>query len=251
METKKPRILLFDIETFANLGWVWGKYEQNVIRFKDHWFIISFAYKWVDENKIYSYSLPSFSLYKKEPKNDRELCRKLWELFNEADIVVAHNGRAFDVKKSMARFIQHEFKPPAPFKVVDTKLVAKRYFKFDSNRLDDLGQYLGLGEKIKHEGFTMWLDCVERKNMKAWKKMTLYNRQDIILLSKIYLKMRPWTDNHPNSNTIMGTTSNCPVCSSEKTQRRGFAVNRVTRFQKFQCQDCGSWFKKPLSGVAR
>jgi transposase-like protein len=34
----------------------------------------------------------------------------------------------------------------------------------------------------------------------------------------------------------------CPTCSSQKTQRRGFEVLKKKVKQRFQCQDCSHWF---------
>lgn len=237
----RAKVLFFDIETMANLAWVWGKYEQDVIDFSQHWYILTVAYKWLGEDKIHAYSLPDFKGYKKDKKNDKELCRKLWELFNEADVVVAHNGDEFDIKKAQARFVQHEFKPPQPFKSVDTKKVAKRYFRFDSNKLDDLGAYLGIGRKMNTGGWELWEGCAVKDNPASWKKMVLYNKRDVELLEKVYLALLPWINNHPNFNLYNGTIRSCPNCGGNHLQLRGFQVSRVSRYQRFQCQDCGAW----------
>ena len=96
----EKKILLFDIETAPNLSYVWGQWEQNVIAHKKQGYPISFAYKWLNKGPVKAYSLPDFLLYRKEPENELELAKKLWELFDEADIVIAHNGDQFDVKKA-------------------------------------------------------------------------------------------------------------------------------------------------------
>jgi DNA polymerase elongation subunit (family B) len=239
MGTKK-RILLFDIETMANLGYIWGKYEQDVISFKEHWYMITFAYKWLGEKRTMVYSLPDFTLYAKDKTNDRQLCQKLWELFDQADVVIAHNGDQFDIKKAQARFAQHGFRPPTPFKSVDTKKVAKRYFNFTSNSLDDLGQYLGFGKKINTGGFELWLECAMGKKS-AWKKMCDYNKRDVVLLERIYIALRPWMNNHPNMNLLNDTLDACPNCASTNLNKRGLAITRVAKYQRFQCMDCGAW----------
>lgn len=116
----KPKVLLFDIETMANLVYVWGKYEQNVIAYERHWYMLTFAYKWLGDKKTYVKSLPDYSMYKKDKYNDIELIKDLWKLFDEADIIIAHNGNSFDIKKANARFIKHKLKPPSPYRSVDT-----------------------------------------------------------------------------------------------------------------------------------
>jgi hypothetical protein len=236
---KKARVAIFDIETAPNLGYTWGKWEQNVISFKKDWFLLSFSMKWADEKKIYTYGLPDFRGYKKDKTNDRLLSMKLWEMMNEADIIVAHNGNNFDIKKANSRFIYHGLTPPAPYKTVDTLLWARRNFKFDSNKLDDLGSYFKIGNKLKHTGFNLWLGCMEG-DMKSWKLMKKYNEQDVRLLEKVYLRLRPWS-NHPNMRIYDGK-GGCPFCGSVKIQKRGLEYSLKYNTQKLTCTTCGKWF---------
>lgn len=245
----KPKILLFDIETAPNLGFTWGKWEQNVIEFKEDWYMLTFAAKWLGSNKVIIKGLPDFPTYKKDRKNDRELVKSLWDLIDEADVIIAHNGDEFDVKKMNVRFMENGLKPPTPYQTIDTKKVAKKYFRWDSNKLDDLGQYLKLGRKMDTGGFELWQGCMNG-DMKAWRKMLQYNKQDVILLEKVYLKLRPWMTNHPNVNILSGTEG-CPGCGSKELQRRGIRVTRTSQFQRYQCQSCGMWcsggrISKPL-----
>lgn len=245
MKNKKPRVLLFDIETFANQAFVWGKYEQNVIAYKKEWFMLSFAYKWLGDKKTQVLSLPDFSSYKNNKEDDRLLVGALWALFDQADIIIAHNGNSFDIKKANARFIYHKFAPPSPYKTIDTKLVAKRYFNFNSNKLDDLGNYFGLGRKIDTGGWELWEGCWKGEK-KAWKLMCKYNIQDVVLLEKVYYKMLPYMDNHPNMALLNGETTGCPNCSSLSVVKEGFNFTRSGKRQQWSCKDCGSWHTSPL-----
>ena len=239
-----PKLLLFDIETMADKAYVWEHYEANVISYVKPWYIMSFAYKWSD-GRIKAYSLPDFKGYKRDPTDDKELCRELWKLFNEADIIVAHNGNAFDIKKAQAKFVEHGFRPPRPFKSVDTKLVAKRYFKFNSNKLDDLGKFLHIGQKMHTGGWQLWLDC-ERGDKKAWQKMVKYNKRDVELLEKIYLKLRPWMKDHPNYNLISDTYFRCRVCGSKDLMKQGRRATHSGLSQQFSCNECGNWSSAPI-----
>ena len=74
-------------------------------------------------------------------------------MFDEADVVIAHNGDKFDMRKANARFGHYE--PPMPVQQVDTLKVARKYFKFESNKLGDLGEHLGLGNKEVTGGFAL------------------------------------------------------------------------------------------------
>ena len=240
MIKNKAKILLFDIETAPNLGYVWGKWEQDVIEFDRQWYMLCFCAKWLGDKKVMTHALPDFSLYKKDPENDKELVKKLWELFNEADIIIAHNGDEFDIKKSNARFIYHGFTPNPHYKTIDTKKIAKKYFSFESNKLDDLGQYLKVGKKLSTGGFALWRGCMAG-DKKSWKTMVEYNKQDVVLLEHVYLRLRPWMKDHPNLNVINLTLSACPACGSEDLHKRGFSITRSGQKQRYQCQDCGMW----------
>jgi uncharacterized protein YprB with RNaseH-like and TPR domain/predicted RNA-binding Zn-ribbon protein involved in translation (DUF1610 family) len=228
-EKEGVKILFFDIETTPNVVYTWGRYEQDAIDVVDDWHLLCFAYKWFGEKE-------TFAMNGKE----ENMVKYLWQLFNEADVIVAHNGDQFDIKKVNALFIKYGMKPPAPYKTIDTKKVAKRYFRFDSNKLDDLGRYLGLGRKMQTGGFELWKGCMDG-DKKAWKIMLDYNKQDVILLEKVYLKMRSWITNHPNLNLFNNEDHVCPNCGSNKIQKRGFSVSRTGKYQRHACQDCGAW----------
>ena len=154
-------------------------------------------------------------------------------------MVIAHNGDQFDIKKLNARFIYYGMTPPSPYKTVDTLKVARRYFAFNGNKLGDLGPHLGLGEKVKHTGFDLWLGCLNGKP-EAWELMKTYNRQDVVLLEKVYNKFLPWIRNHPNMGMWKENTV-CPKCGSRNITSRGWAITTVSRFRKFACNDCGGW----------
>lgn len=234
------KILYFDIETAPNLAYVWGKWEQDVIEFERSWYMLCYCAKWADSKKVIRVGLPDFPLYKRDKENDRELIKSLWQMFNEADIIIAHNGDEFDIKKSNARFIEHGLSAPSPYKTIDTKKVAKRYFKFDSNKLDDLGQYLKLGRKMSTGGFELWKGCMAG-NMRSWKKMLDYNVQDVLLLEKVYLKMRGWMTNHLDVD-IGNKEEHCTNCASQRYQKRGFLPTIKGKKIRYQCMDCGHWF---------
>ena len=202
--TKQNKTLLFDLETAPLLSYTWGIWEQNVVEVKRDWYILSVAWKWLGESKVHVMSLPQFKNWNKDKEDDSALIKELWKLFDEAEVIVAHNGNSFDIKKSNARFIINELKPPSPYKTIDTKLVAKRYFKFDSNKLNELGKYLKLGKKLETGGFELWKGCMAG-DMKAWKKMCAYNKQDVAIIKKVYNKLHPWTTNHPSD-----TGAGCP-----------------------------------------
>lgn len=234
----EKKILLIDLETAPNIGAYFELYKEgNILWNEAHWYILCFAYKWLGERETFVTALPDFPLFKKDPTNDIKVVEKLWELFDKAEVIIAHNGDDFDFKKSNARFIFHRMEPPRPYKTVDTKKLAKRNFRFDSNKLDDLGDYLQIGRKLRTEK-GLWKDCMAG-DMKAWAHMKEYNKQDVILLEKVYLKLRAWGKTGPNMNLILGGFTNCPRCGSEYIIKAGFDYGAINIRQSYKCQNCG------------
>lgn len=241
------KILLFDIETAPSKGFVWGKWEQNVIDFEQYGYMLSFAYKWLGEKTVHVKGLPDYKHYKKRQDDDLFLVQDLYHLFEEADIVVAHNGDRFDIPFANQRFILHGFKPPAPFKTVDTLRIARGKMNLPSNKLDDIGAYFGIGRKLSHTGAKLWFDCMAG-DTKAWALMKKYNAQDVVLLEQVYLKLRAWLPTHPNVNLVDMEDKACPTCASKKLQMRGFMYTRTSKFVRFHCQNCGAWSRGLSAG---
>jgi predicted RNA-binding Zn-ribbon protein involved in translation (DUF1610 family) len=230
------KTLLLDIETSPNIGYTWGLYEQNVIEFIDEWKLLSVAYKWLDKDKVYAVGATN-------GLTEKDVLKEIHKAMSLADICIMHNGDRFDVRKLNARFVYHELPPPEPYKTIDTLKVARKYFAFNSNKLTDLGKHLGLGEKVQTGGFQLWKDCMAGDE-RAFKKMIAYNKQDVVLLEKIYLKLRPYMTNHPNVNVLDDNDDNvlhCPACGQTRLQRRGFGTTISGKYQRYQCKDCGYW----------
>ena len=246
LEWYMTKILYYDIETAPNLSYVWGQYQQDVIQHKREWYMMCVSYRWEHQKRTQVCAMVDFpEAYTKDPENDYHVVKKLWHLIDEADIVIAHNGDRFDMRKANARFVYHDLGPPTSVKSVDTLKVARRYFMFNSNRLNHVGQHLGLGEKVDTGGFQTWAGCM-RGDMKAWKTMIKYARQDVDLLREVYLKLRPWMTNHPNLN-IFTQEHACPTCGSHNLQRRGLRTTQTNRYQRWQCNDCGSYSRSRLA----
>lgn len=237
------KILVFDIETAPTTAYVWKRWKNNVSQdmIVTEGYMLCYAAKWLGDSETLVDALPFYNDYESDKENDRNVCSSLYELFNAADIIVAHNGNAFDIPLVKTRFLYHGFNPPAPYKAVDTKLIAKSEFRFPSNALDSIGAYLGVGRKIDHEGFTLWSRCLDG-DRDAWKNMVDYNIGDVDLLEKIYLKMRPWYSKHPavdvyNRSGVM----RCKVCGSTHLREDNMVYTNISGFTSYQCEDCGHW----------
>lgn len=236
----KPRIAFFDIETAPIKGLAWEIFDTNLLHVIDPTFMLCYSIKWADKKAVKTRALCDYAGYEKNKLCDRALVTELHADMASADIIVAHNGDAFDIKKSNARFIVHGLQPLPPFKTFDTLKQARKHFRFDSNKLDNIGRYLGVGRKLPNTGKDLWLGCMDG-DAKSWRSMKKYNAQDVHLLEAVYLKIRSWSASHPNL-TAYTMKPGCPVCQSQNVQMRGFNVAKTRRTQRLQCRDCGHWF---------
>lgn len=239
-----PRILLLDIETFPDVVWAWSVYQADAIAVREHWYILSYAAQWLGTGRPWVRGLNDFPGYKNGRSTERQLLKEIHALLDEADIVVAHNGVDFDLKKINARLIDQKFGPPSPYKIVDTKRATKQVAAFSSNKLDWLCGQLDLGRKLEHQGFPLWRRCAEGDRA-AWDRMKRYNLHDVKLLKALYLELRPWI-RQPNF-AVFTDGSSCPACGRDSLIHRGYhrALTRV--YERFQCKDCGKWARGVLS----
>jgi DNA polymerase elongation subunit (family B)/predicted RNA-binding Zn-ribbon protein involved in translation (DUF1610 family) len=229
------KILLLDIETSPHSVYAWGLFKQNISlsQVKDTSRVLCSAYKWLGERKT--------NFTSEWTDGVDGMLEKMYNVIEEADAIVTYNGNRFDLPTLNKEFLLTGYRPPAPYKSVDLYRTVKNKFRFASNKLDHVAQQLGLGSKTDHYGFQMWLDVMDG-NKKAQKLMETYNKQDVVLLEKVYDIVLPWIANHPNRSHHSGSAV-CPNCGSKSLQHRGFAITAVGRQQRYQCQDCGKWSK--------
>lgn len=230
------KLLMLDIETAPHLAAVWGLYDQNVSisQLLKPGYTLCWAAKWYGESEIQFASIMH---------GKRRMIREVHALLAQADAVCHYNGTKFDIPTLNAEFLKMELAPPAPYKQIDLLRVARSRFRLASNKLDFVARHLGLGSKVEHKGFELWLECMAKK-ADAWATMEKYNKHDVTLLEKVYERLRPWIANHPNMSVYEGHPC-CPNCGGTHAQARGFAVAKTMRYQRFQCLDCGTWHRKP------
>lgn len=238
----EPRILLYDIETSFNVVAKFSLRDEyvpheNIIQER---FIICAAWKWLGESKIYTVSiLDDPKRFQSNTSDDHYVVEALRDVIASADVVVAHNGNDFDYKWLAGRLLFHGLPPLPPVQQIDTYREAKKVFNLNAFRLDYLGKYLGLGRKIK-TSTDLWLKVL-RGNKTAIKTMLRYNKGDIILLEKIFLKMRPFMQGYINRQ--LHGNNGCPRCGSNKVQSRGTHRSLTQLYQRFQCISCGGWHR--------
>lgn len=239
-EFHQAKILVFDIET-SFIEYRGFSLYPNFIPHKNitkDWNILSFSYKWLFDDKITSFGLTPEEAIKGD---DERIVRELWKLFDEADILIAHNLQKFDNKKANSRFLKHDLKLPSPYKQIDTLLQARKMFALTSNRLDYLASFLGFEGKLENND-GLWARVMSGEE-EAMKEMILYNEQDVRVLEEVYLKLRPYFRGAQNIGIYVGDdVATCPTCASEDLDwnLKTDYVTQVNRFSAFRCNTCGS-----------
>lgn len=232
------KILLFDIETTPMEVYVWGLFGNKFIDYNNvikDWNVLSWSAKWLFDSKVMSdIQTP------KEAKNrdDKRILKGIWQLLDEADIVVAHNGDKFDIKKLNTRFYINEYVTPSSFRSIDTLKAIKKSFAFSSNRLDYLGKLIKNKGKLD-TNFKLWTDCLAGKR-KALSKMLSYNEEDVRLLEEVYLDIRSWIKPHPNIG-VWCDGSVCPTCGSNDLSYNGkYYTTNANKYNSYRCNSCGA-----------
>lgn len=232
----KPRILTWDIENSPASGWFWGStYNTNIVEVIQPSRVMSFAAKWRGEKTVQYFS--------DHHDGHDVMIEKAWELLDEADALISYNGKQHDTPHiSTEILLANDGVPPSPFREIDLYRVTKRRFKFQRNRLDFVSQELGIGEKVKHEGFGLWLKCMAGDEA-AWRRFRAYNIEDVNLTERYYERLLPWIppSMHPHFGLFAGDVDACSKCGGHDLQRRGYARTTLATYQRFQCNACGSW----------
>ena len=238
----RPKILVFDIETSPIEAYVWGCFKQFISQdqIKEPSHIISFAAKWLGGDMIFIESAEPDQNKSDKRIDDKRICQELWDLVDSAEIVIAHNGQAFDVKTMNTHWLLHGFPPPSPFKCVDTYKMAKSIFRFPINKLDYISEALGHGRKTDHEGFPLWKKCMAG-DPEAWETMRKYNMRDVEIQEKVYLDIRAWDKRHPNVSLMYeDDVRRCVVCGSNALKPLAQAsYTSVSVFESYRCKNCG------------
>lgn len=244
----EPKIILWDVENSHTLAAVFQLFNNDYISHENiiqERFLISAAWKELGEKKVHSVSvLDNPKLFKKDPCNDLHVVKTLHKVLSSADVIIAHNGDQFDIKLTEGRMLAQGLPALPPIPSIDTLKVAKSRLLLLSNKLDYLARYLGFGKKISTKN-ELWLRVLQG-DKSAIEKMVTYNKHDVVLLEKVFLKLRPYCANHINRQ-LFGSTEGCPRCGSNHIQSRGThkAISRV--YRRWQCQDCGGWFRSTLN----
>lgn len=241
IRSKLPKILVFDIETAPLEAYIYQKevWKAHVSDDKviSQWYVLTWAAKWLfDQNTM------SAKLTGKESRNenDNRIVGELWSLFDEADMVIAHNGGAFDIVNMNTRFLVNGFPPTSSYQQIDTLKIARKEFGFTHNGLNALAKVFNVDCKI-HTTFELWSKSKNGDEV-ALKEMERYNIKDVVILEEIYLKLRPWIKSHPNVGLFVQSDDPiCPYCGNDEVSKDGNHYYTMTgKYETYVCNKCGA-----------
>lgn len=237
------KIVSWDIETSLMQNGSFGLFNQN-INYKHiikDWVILCACWKELGKKKVHSVSIGDEGDF----NDDYNVVKTLRDYLEDVDILIAHNGDKFDLKKFNARLIYHKLPPLPKIVTIDTLKQARNCAKFSSNRLDYLGEFLGVGGKM-YNTQGLWIDILLNNSENSLKQMVKYCKRDVVLLEDVYLALRPYMKSHPN--IAEGGSLNCPKCNSKYyTKHKTRITAQGIKKQQYQCKGCGSYFTERAS----
>ncbi len=243
---KKPEILYFDIETSHCIAAVWGGGKQYVGHnqiLKDRK-LLTIAYMWENSLKpvVLKLDLKKHNLMKFDDDADKEMLKKFMKVYEQADLAVAHNGRSFDIARLRSRLAKHQLPDIKPILFDDSYGFCKN-IDFTFHKLDFLGKTFDVGNKIETR-LSLWTNIIWNKSKKALDEMARYNIQDVILLRKVYKKLKNYGGSNLNMAVFNEKPDCCPTCGGNRLQTRADRLRKAGRVTQFQCRDCGKYCTK-------
>ncbi len=247
-----PKVLFLDIENSPTLSRHFGRFNINVGQDNviEESYLFGMVAKWLGEDRTIEIYPRVFDNWSEEEEQVGMLTR-IRDLLDQCDFTVAHNS-SFDTKVLNAYFIRYGIAPPSPYRTICTLQMAKSVFRFPSNKLDSLGQYLEVGRKVPHTGIDLWVRCC-RGEKEAFRSMIEYNEMDVFLLEDVYHKLKPYVKNHPNFNTYTDVEEvRCGVCLSENvvaTDKK--AYTNLAEYDVIKCLDCGTYHRDRSNNLSK
>lgn len=234
-----PRICFLDLETSAALVYAFGRRKifinQDAVHTEGGKILVA-GYRFLGEDK-------TKVLYNKSEIRQGEdylICAQLWEIFNNSDVVIGHNAKQFDVKMLEVRCLANGLPPLPTVQVIDTLEIAKKKFRFPSNKLDSLAAYLGIGRKIETGGIELWKK-VQQGDEKALEDMVEYCEGDVDLLIDVFLALR-------GRGLVSGFNAalyyddeltRCRACGSTDLEHTGRIITTPSGvYNEIRCTEC-------------
>ena len=236
--SRELKVLLCDMELAYALYYAFPSKKPQYLsskQIKEYFFVPCAAWKWEHEvNAHVIMTLDDKKRFKKNHKDDYIIAVKLHELFSEADMIVAHNGDAFDIKHANTLFIKHGLGPVPESKSIDTLKAARKYFAFAGNDLAHLCKRFGVTEKGERPD---WIPLTEGCPAET-RKTAKYCKQDVLSLEAVFKHLRPFIRKYPALKPLAGKITECSGCKSKRLQNKGHGFSGRA-FYRIKCMECG------------
>ena len=240
------KVLFWDIENTPNTVATFGighKVSIGHNQVLEHSKIICISYKdpgW-KKAKVLKWDV--------RKKCDKAMLKQFVKIANKYEILIAHNGDAFDLKVFKGRLYANKIKPLTNVLTLDTLKLSRKNFRIPSHRLDYHSKLNG------HSGkdsmcFEDWLHITyephnSKKYIDAMNKMVKYNIKDTDILEGVFFDMLPYCDTLPIhlGLLISGNKEGCPKCGEDKSVKWGSYTTKSNVYQKLYCKGCGHVYK--------
>ena len=247
-EIKKPKVLYFDLENSLMQAYTFEIWNVNIggNRINKHSHLLSNSWAFDDE------PVQGIRLTPEQVKESDDLLVvvDMIKAIEQADILVSYNGISFDKKVLNTRALHHNLPPIRWGKHFDVMREIKKNFRFPSNSMDNVSNYLGIEGKNTSNHQRLWERCFEWWNHEeceeALKQMLVYGKQDIVVLRNLHKRIMGWDKSGVNVGLItkeingVNTKDNhellCSHCGSkdvDKLTSKGYTT--TTSYSVYRC----------------
>ncbi len=231
-----PKILFLDIENCPNLAHVWDTGQQYVTHTQilDPSRIICIAYKFEGDREVKHFEWS-------KTQSDEQMLVKFSKIVEKADYVCGHNGRDFDMKIINTRLAAFGLPPLKSVLVEDSLKMSRKSFRLPSHSLAYLSKYFNVGKKIDTGGIDLWLKVWLKKDKKALERMVKYCKQDVLLLEKVYNRLKVYMKGAVINRAVCAENDKtCPNCGKIGLKDRGSTyTSPLRKVKRFVCKYCG------------
>lgn len=250
----KAKIVIWDLETLPDPRKIYdripsiGAWPGRTFK-AELQSILTFGYKLYGEKKAHTINAWDFpKSWKKDRNDDSAVVAAAYEILKDADEIVTHNGKMFDVKVLNTRLASYGMPPIYPTHHVDTKISAKKLSLY-SNSLANVAKFFGVEDKMHfNDKWSLWSRIAFGESTKKdLKLMSDYCKQDVDTLEAVYEKLMPYHGNNAVNKNFFADRV-CPTCGSHKLYKHGVRRTRTKEYNRLLCADCGSVSKESVKG---
>jgi len=169
-----------------------------------------------------------------------EMLRRVWEVYDRADVIYGHNVARFDSKKLNTEWRDLGWMPPSPYKTLDTLSESRKVFGDESFTLAALTERCGIATKTDKYSVEMARAAVAG-DAGAQRRLKSYNVGDIEASEQFVDRLRGWLPSHPHD--LVGRPDDRPICNQcwqDTLEPNGVKLANLITYRLFRCTSCGA-----------